>query len=161
MSTLNKEDLEKLQEAKQRQYQESKLELDINKVSIREFFQKYGNMDERLVSRELVVETGHGDDKRETVVFGIEYDQSGQVGAIYQQNYKEPKHMLKIEDLVETNGAFKKFVNERMEYLLGNMQAKKEKARTANTLKEAPVRKKTVVRKVTPTLAKERDTHSI
>ncbi|MBR2274238.1 MAG: hypothetical protein IJ864_05385 [Alphaproteobacteria bacterium] len=160
MSTLNKEDLERLQEAKQRQYQESKLELDINKVSIREFFQKYGNMDERLVSRELVVETGHGEDKRETVVFGIEYDQSGQVGAIYQQNYKEPKRMLKIEDLVETNGAFKKFVNERMEYLLGNMQAKKEKVR-ANTSKEAPARKKVVVRKVTPTLAKERDTHSI
>ncbi|MBR1374133.1 hypothetical protein IJ556_06770, partial [bacterium] len=78
----------------------------------------------------------------------------------YQQNYKEPNRMLKIEDLVETNGAFKKFVNERMEYLLGNMQAKKEKVR-ANTSKEAPARKKVVDSKVTPTLAKERDTHSI
>jgi len=136
MSTeKNTEKLEKLQDAMLKKYKESKENLGFDTVSLRTVTRNYDKK-EVVVAREIVAKKGD----KEFIPFGIEYADSGSVGAVYKK-MNNTNTSLNIEDLLDFD-QFKGFVNDRMSRLENQVTKKKPVRAMDNSKKET---KKTTV----------------
>ena len=135
MSETKTEQLEKLQRAVCKKYQNNKVELGFDTVSLRTRTRNYdGN--EVIYAKEIVATVGD----KEFIPFGIEYADNGSVGAVYKK-MNNTNTSLNVEELLDFD-QFKGFVTERMSKLENQVTKKVKPVKAVDTpKKETPKRK--------------------
>lgn len=145
MSETKTEQLEKLQRAVCKKYQNNKVELGYDTVSLRTRTRNYdGN--EVIYAKEIVATKG----KKEFIPFGIGYNDNMEVGEIYQK-ISDEMTSLQIQDLLNLD-QFKDFVSNRMNKLEQQVTNKKSKpVKSVNT-----PNKETKKTKISPSFIRNR-----